>query len=508
MSPRSSGLLLHPTCLPGRFGIGDLGPSARAFVGFLRSAGQGWWQVLPLAPTGYGDSPYQGLGAFAGNPLLISPEELCVDGLVRAEELEQAASETIDSVDYGEVIARKGELLHQVSQRFDGRASETLRRARSDWEEHHRDWLDDFALFSALKEHHRGRPWWEWDAPLANRHPAALAQARSHLEGAVRTHALAQFLFWRQWHALRAHAHRQGISLLGDLPIYVASDSAEVWARRDLFQLDERGRPTFQAGVPPDYFSHSGQLWGNPLYRWDDRRDECLAFVASRFRAALEQVDRLRLDHFRGYQAYWAVPGGARTAEGGSWHPGPGAALLEKLRAVAGSPSLPAVAENLGVITPEVEALREAFDLPGMAILQFGFGTDPQGPSFLPHNYTRDLVAFTGTHDNDTVMGWWKSAGGDSTRTEADICREKDFACHYLDTDGEEMNWVMIRAVLGSVAGVSIFPLQDVLGLGSEARMNRPGTSDGNWRWRVDGRQLTSAVAERLGALTSLYGRA
>ena len=317
---------------------------------------------------------------------------------------------------------------------------------------------------------------------------------------------MAQFLFDRQWRALRAHCRERGVALMGDLPIYVAHDSAEVWARRELFHLDPRGAPTVVAGVPPDYFSATGQRWGNPIYRWEDRLDACSGFVAERARSALEWLDEVRLDHFRGFEAYWAIPAGAPTAVEGAWRPGPGKALFERLRQELGR--LPFVAENLGVITPPVEALRRAFGLPGMAILQFAFGTDPQAPTFRPHRYAMDLVAYTGTHDNDTVAGWWQSDGGDSTRKPEDVVREKALARRYLCTDGTEMHWVLLRALHASVAATVVAPVQDLLGLGSEARMNRPGTSAGNWRWRLREGQLTSALAERLAGLAALYDRA
>lgn len=504
--PRRSGLLLHPTSLPGPHGIGDLGPGALAFADFLAAAGQRLWQVLPLGPTGFGDSPYQALGAFAGNPLLVSPERLVEDGLLTEAEAAAARGGADGPVAYEEVIPRRGALLRHVAERFPARAGPALRAALEAFREASAGWLGDFTLFTALKAAHGGAPWPAWDPDLAARQPAALAAAARRLAADVEASAVAQFLFDRQARALRAGCRARGVSLLGDLPIYVAHDSAEVWARRELFQLDATGAPTAVAGVPPDYFSATGQRWGNPLHRWEDRLDDCAAFLAERARAALAWVDELRLDHFRGFEGYWAVPAGAPTAAAGAWRPGPGAPLFDRLRRALGA--LPFVAENLGVITPEVEALRRRFGLPGMAVLQFAFGVDAQAAGFRPHRYERDLVAYTGTHDNDTAAGWWASEGGDSTRTAADVAREKALARRYLDTDGSDMPWVLVRALQASVAGTVVAPVQDVLGLGSQARMNRPGTTAGNWRWRLRAGALDEALAGRLAELATLYDRA
>jgi 4-alpha-glucanotransferase len=501
---RRSGILLHPSSLPGPGGIGDIGGAER-FLDFLAAAGQTVWQVLPLVPTGYGDSPYQGLGAFAGNPLLVSLEALASEGWLAGAEL-AGGPKGGGPVDYGAVIPWKSAALAAAAASFERRAPAARRRALEEFRAGNASWLDDFALFCALKQRHRGEPWWRWGRPLATRRPEALAAARRELDEAVRACAFAQFAFAEQWSGLRARCRERGVLLLGDLPLYPALDSAEVWARPHLFHLDGEGAPTVVAGVPPDYFSATGQLWGSPIYRWEEMAREVHAFFVERVRAGLGQVDALRLDHFRGFEAYWAVPAGAATAEAGSWRPGPGAPLFEALRSALGD--LPLVAENLGVITPAVESLRRGLGLPGMAVLQFAFGEDPQAPSFLPHNYERDLVAYTGTHDNDTVLGWWASEGGDSTRMPESVRREKDRARRYLATHGREMNWVMIRAVLASVASTAVAPLQDVLGLGNEARMNRPSSPSGNWRWRLRAGDLAPGLAARLGELAGLYGRA
>jgi 4-alpha-glucanotransferase len=502
---RKSGILLHPTSLPGR-GVGDLGAPARGFVDFLARAGQRLWQVLPLGPTGYGDSPYQVLSAFAGNPLLVSLEALRDGGWLDDEALESAPRFAAESVEYDAVGPWKWRLLSAAAERFHARAGGAARRAYDAFVEAERAWLDDLVLFMALKDAHGGVAWTSWDPPLARREPAALDSARRRLTAEIAAHRFAQHAFFEQWHALREHARARGVELMGDLPIYVAHDSAEVWANPELFRLDAEGRPLAVAGVPPDYFSATGQLWGNPLYDWAEHERTGYAFWIARMRSTLALVDRVRLDHFRGFEAFWEVPAGDATAARGRWVPGPGERLFDALTAAIGP--LPLLAENLGVITPAVEALRARYGYPGMAILQFAFGSDPQADTFKPHNYERALVAYTGTHDNDTAMGWWSSAGeADSTRTAAQVSAEKALARRYLAADGREMNWVLIRALLASVADTAIVPLQDVLGLGSEARMNRPATASGNWRWRVREDQLDPALADRLRELVETYGR-
>jgi 4-alpha-glucanotransferase len=505
MFPRASGVLLHPTSLPGRFGIGDLGPTARQFVTFLRRAGQRLWQVLPLGPTGYGDSPYQCFSAFAGNPLLISLDELVADGLLSASDAVEARDFPVDEVDYARVIAHRHPIWMRALERFEAKAIASTRDRFDAFCRHEAAWLDEYALFMAIKEAHALVAWTSWEPSIAHRDPEALARWRQRCARRLRAHQFAQFLFFSQWHALREHAHAHNVSLMGDVPIFVAHDSADVWARRDLFQLREDGTPDVVAGVPPDYFSATGQLWGNPHYRWDVMTREGYAWWIARIRAVLSQVDRVRLDHFRGFEAYWEVPGDATTAIGGRWVKGPGAAFFEALQ--QSLDALPFVAENLGVITPEVEALRERFGFPGMAILQFAFGTDPQAPDFKPHNYPRNRVAYTGTHDNDTTVGWWTSGVGHSTRTEQDIREERAYALRYLGSSGDAIQWDFIRAVLASVADTAIVPMQDVLGIGSDGRMNEPGNPSGNWRWRVRGEALTDAIADRLGRLTETYDR-
>ncbi len=453
---RSSGILLHPTSLPGPYGIGELGPAAYRFADWLAASGMLIWQVLPLGPTGYGESPYQLFSAFAGNPLLLSLEVLRDRGCLTAADLEDAPTFPAGRVDFERLIPWKWEVLRKA-----------FRCSREAEREAAPPWLDEFARFMAMKRANGGVEWTKWDTRLE---PDAEE---------VDFHRYLQLEFFRQWRALKEYCGRLGIAVMGDLPIYVAGDSADVWAHPELFRDDA------VAGVPPDYFSATGQLWGNPLYQWDRMEADGYRWWIDRMSAALDLFDMVRIDHFRGFEAFWEVPAGARTAINGRWVKGPGSRLFRTLEATLGK--MPVVAENLGVITPEVEAIREEFGYPGMAILQFAFGNDPQAPTFRPHNYVRNLVAYTGTHDNDTTLGWWRSTGGDSTRTAEDIENEKSAARRYVASDGDDITWLMIRALMASVADVVLFPMQDILGLGSEARMNTPSVPDGNWRWRMSG---------------------
>ena len=491
---RASGLLLHPTSLPGRFGIGDLGPEAAHWVDFLAAAGQKLWQVLPLGPTGYGDSPYQGFSAFAGNPYLVSPEGLAEDGLLDADDLAALPAFSADRVDYGPVIEWKLAILAKAHARFAAGAAPGLRADYRAFCRRHAGWLEDFALFMALKESHGGATWTSWEPGLVGREPGALAAARERLAPAVDSQRFRQYLFFRQWGAVRERARGAGVRIIGDLPIFVAHDSADVWAHPELFQLDAQGAPAVMAGVPPDYFAKTGQLWGNPLYRWETLARDGYAWWVARLRATLEVVDIARLDHFRGFEACWEVPGGEATAAKGRWVKGPGAAFFESVQAALGT--LPIIAEDLGLVTPEVLALRDRFGLPGMRILQFAFEKDARHP-FLPHNFPTNCVVYTGTHDNDTTRGWYAGAPE----------KERHFARSYLGCDGADFTWDLIRLGLGSVADTFVAPLQDVLDLGSEARMNLPGRAGGNWGWRFRREQLTDAVRERLRGLTEIYGR-
>jgi 4-alpha-glucanotransferase len=502
---RRSGILLHPTSLPGPHGSGDLGAAAHRFVRWLSAAGQRLWQVLPLGPTGFGESPYQALSSRAGNPLLVSLEVLAREGWLDDGDLAGAPHGDPARAELHAAGRWRRERLARAARAFGAGAGAQARAELDDFRAREADWLPEWALFAVLKDAHGGRAWTAWPAPLARRDPSALRDARARHVDAIFAEEFVQWCFARQWRELRDHCRALGVELLGDLPIYVAQDSVEVWTRPDLFRLDPAGRPLAVAGVPPDYFSATGQRWGNPLWDWEAVAREGWAAWIGRLSGTLALVDRVRLDHFRGLEAYWEIPVDAPTAEAGRWVPGPGADLLSALERALGG--LPLVAENLGVITPEVEALRRRFALPGMAILQFAFGKDPQAPSFRPHAYARDTVAYTGTHDNDTVMGWWEGGAEGSTRTVADVAAEKAFARAYLATDGREMNWAMIRAVEASVAETAVVPLQDVLGLGSEARMNRPSTLGGNWAWRVRDEQLRPDHADRLAELVRLYDR-
>jgi 4-alpha-glucanotransferase len=503
---RASGILLHPTCFPNSFGVGDFGTAAFEFIDFLQEAGQKLWQVLPLNPTGYGDSPFQCFSAYAGNQLLISLETLQRDGILEASDLRHAPDFPQDFVDFGRVIPWKTRLLNKAARTFLSGGNGEDRRAFDDFCANNAAWLPDFALFMACKQEQGGISWNEWPSEIAQRNLNALSAARDRLQQEVLAVQYSQFEFFRQWKEVQSHAHKAGIQIIGDLPIYVALDSADVWTNREYFRLSEDGQPLDIAGVPPDYFSATGQRWGNPIYRWDRLQQTGYRWWIERFRAALKLYDAVRIDHFRGFEAYWEIPGDATTAIHGRWVKGPGADFFSVLEREFGD--LPIIAENLGVITPEVEAIRERFRFPGMAILQFAFGKDPQGPSFRPHNYSRELAAYTGTHDNDTTVGWWNSSGAsDSTRTPEDVAKEQAFASSYLNLKDEPIQWVMIRTVFASIADLAIIPLQDVLGLGSEARMNLPGTAKGNWGWRFRQGVLTPELASRLRELARLYDR-
>jgi 4-alpha-glucanotransferase len=505
--PRCSGILLHFTSLPGRLGIGDLGPCAYEFADFLFAAGQKLWQVLPLNPTGYADSPYQCFSAFAGNPMLLSLERLRDQGLLPPSALASPPSFPEDSVDYGRVIEFKMAALRRAAQVFFADGSRVDHAAFDHFCESARSWLDDYALFMACKDAHHGSMWTRWDAQIRQRNAVAASEWSKKFAPEINAYRYWQFEFFQQWERLKTYCRQRGIRFMGDVPIYVAHDSADVWAHPDLFYLDDHGLPTVVSGVPPDYFSATGQLWGNPIYRWDLLAANGYKWWIDRFRVTFALFDLVRLDHFRGFESYWEIPAGETTAVRGRWVKGPGEEFLTTLENSFGE--LPIVAENLGVITPQVEKLRQQFGLPGMSLLQFAFGNDPQGPSFRPHNYSRDLVAYTGGHDNDTTVGWWTSSGAsDSTRTPEDVRREHEFARAYLNFhDDADVNWVMIRTVLASVADMAIVPLQDVLGLGSAARMNLPGTISGNWKWRYRPGALTGKLSEKLRSLVNLYDR-
>jgi len=489
---RASGILLHPTSLPGPHGIGDLGPAAYRWVDFLFSSGTTLWEILPLGPTGYGDSPYQCFSAFAGNPYLISLEYLERDGWLHENELGKSGNFPEHEVDFGRLIPWKLNLLEQAFQQFSA-DPEPVQLEFDQFCSTQAAWLDDYALFMAIKEAQGGGSWAQWPPDIRRREPEAMQAARQMHASAVKRHQFYQFVFFRQWTALREYAHQKDIQIIGDVPIFVAYDSADVWAHPELFFLDGEGKPTVVAGVPPDYFSPTGQLWGNPLYRWDTHRDSGYRWWLDRIQASLKMVDILRVDHFRGFAGYWEIPAGNPTAEIGRWVPGPGAEFFTALKTGLGD--LPIIAEDLGVITPDVTALRKQFRLPGMKILQFAF-SGPDNP-FLPHLYEPKCVAYTGTHDNDTANGWYASA------PEA----EKQFARRYLHAEGSAFAWDLIRACWSSVAVFALAPLQDLLDLGTEGRMNFPSRPGGNWTWRFPEAAVNDELAARIRELNYLYLR-
>ena len=492
---RAAGILLHPTSLPGSYGIGDLGDEAIAFLDWAASAGMKLWQVLPLNPPGYGNSPYGCLSAFAGNPLLISPRRLQQEHLLPSYALTQIPHFDADRVDFDSVTGFKTKLLRLSHEHFARQATVDQKR---DFEAFlaspdQTPWLDEYALYVSLKEQAGGKAWCDWPSAIATREKDALQKAQQHLQPEIRFHKYVQFLFFRQWQQVREAAALRHIRIIGDVPIYVACDSAEVWSHPELFQLDESGHPTVVAGVPPDYFSATGQRWGNPLYRWDLMRDTGFAWWIARIRANLRMSDIVRLDHFRGFAAYWEIPASETTAINGRWMPGPGRDLFDALRAALGE--LPLIAEDLGFITKEVHDLRSAAGLPGMKILQFGFAQIDN--PHLPHRYEARTVAYTGTHDNDTARGWFAAAGE----------QERQLALSYLRCRPDEIESALIQAAYTSVAQTAIVPVQDILALGTEARMNRPGDSENNWAWRMRNGALRMADAERLRRLAEITGR-
>ncbi len=494
---RAGGILLHPTSLPGRYGIGDLGPQAYRFVDWLASTGCKLWQILPLGPTGYGDSPYQCFSAFAGNPYLISFEALTEDGLLAQEDFLDMPTFNASGVDFGTLIPWKLGLLQKAFSRLPSTSSK-FRQEFKRFCKDNASWLDDYALFMSLKEANGGGAWNGWDESIRKRKTSAMEKAGAEQTENILRHSFYQFLFFRQWNKLRAYAHQQNITIIGDIPIFIAYDSADAWANPKLFFLDQESVPTVVAGVPPDYFSATGQLWGNPLYKWSVHKKTRYEWWLERFRSVLKLVDIVRLDHFRGFAGYYEIPFGSQTAEHGRWVSGPGKDFFETLYpALSGKKggTLPIIAEDLGVITPDVVDLRDSFNLPGMKILQFGFsGADNP---FLPHNYRSNCVAYTGTHDNDTVRGWYETAPES----------ERDFARRYLGTNGSDIAWDMVRAVWASVAVYALAPMQDVLNLSGEARMNFPSKLGGNWEWRMGDGDLSESLASRLREMNTLYLR-
>ena len=501
LNERSSGVLLHLTSLPGPYGNGDLGGEARRFAEDLAAAGQRWWQMLPVGPPGAGNSPYSARSAFAGSPLLIDLVALAKDGLLPARPAAPQLSS--DRVDYaGAAAFRKAELRRAFA------AFRNRRKPRSfaAFLRREREWVHDYALYCALRAANGGRPWLEWERDQRLRQPSSLRKARRELAGEIDFRLFEQWVFDEQWRSFKQHCNALGIALVGDLPFFVSHDSADVWAHQNLFELDREGCPTVVAGVPPDYFSKTGQLWGNPHYRWSALRRTRFAWWIGRFQRGLQTFDALRLDHFIGFWRTWQVPANALTAEKGRWAKGPRDELLGQLRTLRGG-HLPLIAEDLGLVIPDVKALRDRFQLPGMKLLQFAFGEDASAREFLPHNYPRRCVAYTGTHDNDTIVGWFFDRGGhERTARQAEI--ERRAALAYLGVnDARDIHWRMLRCIHSSVAALAIAPMQDVLGLGSEARMNRPGTEQGNWEWRMRPGAFDEAVRDRLAELTGIYER-
>jgi 4-alpha-glucanotransferase len=493
--PRSAGILLHPVSLPGPDGIGDLGPDSHRWLEWLSSAGQRIWQVLPLGPTGLGDSPYQSYSAFAGNPLLVSAEWLRRDGLLDAADLADRPAFPVDRVAYPAVAAWKRRLLDRAFARLSSGVDRTLHTRIEAFRSRHAWWLDDYARYMALKAESGGTDWSAWEPAVRDREPDALAAVDRRLAGAIELERFGQFLFDQHWQALHEHAAALGIRIFGDIPIFVAHDSADVWAHREWFRLSPDGMPEVVAGVPPDYFSATGQRWGNPLYRWDHMEQDGFAWWIARLRAVLERVDIVRLDHFRGFEAFWEIPVDAPTAVTGRWVTGPGARFLDAVRDALGE--VPIVAEDLGVVTPAVETLRDRYQLPGMKVLQFAFADDDRNP-FLPHHHPVNAVVYTGTHDNDTTRGWYQNGATDG---------ERDHVRRYLKSDGRDIAWDLIDAAFASRAHTAIVPFQDVLDLGSAARMNVPGRPEGNWAWRFRWEDVPASAAHRLRTVTEHHGR-
>ncbi|CAN5408718.1 4-alpha-glucanotransferase [soil metagenome] len=485
---------MHPTSLPGDFGIGDCGPEAYRFVDFLAESGQGYWQILPLSPTGQGNSPYSAYSAFAGNTLLISPEKLVEEGLISPERIKTAPKFAAGRVDFRKAKLWKDTVLGEAFDTFRSRPDSELSGEFEYFCNVNSWWLDDYALFRSLKASQGEKAWFDWAPPLKTREKAALETVRSQLAREVKAERFFQYLFFRQWLAVRKYANEKGIRIVGDIPIFVALDSADVWCNQDQFKLNEDGSPKVVAGVPPDYFSKTGQNWGNPIYDWEAMETDNFGWWTARISFSLMTVDIVRLDHFIGFSRNWEIPAKDKTAENGRWVDVPGGSLFTVLKQRLGE--LPMIAEDLGAMTPLVEQLRDGNDFPGMRILHNAFGGDARNRD-LPHNFIQHCVAYTGTHDNDTTVGWYRSVPPNVRRH----CRE------YLRSSGREMHWEMIRVLMASVADMAIVPAQDILGLGSEARMNTPATASGNWEWRIAAGHLDSEIAARLMQLADIYGR-
>lgn len=491
---RSAGILLHPTSLPGKFGIGDLGPDAFRFIDFMKEAGQTLWQVLPLGPTGYGDSPYQCFSAFAGNPLLISPELLFQENLLSENDLFPLDGIDPHKVDFGKVITHKYELLKKAFEIFEHKFKSSSKEFH-DFCNKENYWLDDYSLFMSAKQYHKNVSWTQWEHSLVSR--KSIHEWKTRLKKEIEFQKFIQFVFQKQWNDIRRYAHQNGIKIIGDLPIFVAYDSADVWANKELFTIRDDGSLEFVAGVPPDYFSATGQLWGNPLYKWKRMEKDNYAWWQKRISKLLELVDVIRIDHFRGFDAYWRIPGDATTAIDGTWIKGPGENFFNAIKKALGE--LPIIAEDLGIITDSVEKLRDQFDFPGIKILQFGLGEYGDN-KFLPHNYVKNCVVHTGSHDNETTRGFLRSERHKNSGI-------YEWAQKYLDYYGDNMNYELIRAAYGSAANICVIPMQDILNLGNEARMNFPSTLGGNWNWRFSWDQIYNGLTANYKELTLLFDR-
>ncbi|MFZ4520317.1 MAG: 4-alpha-glucanotransferase [Bacteroidales bacterium] len=494
LKERSSGILLHPTSLPGKYGIGTLGKASFEFIDFLAKAKQQYWQILPLGPTGYADSPYQCFSAHAGNPNLIDLDILVKSRLLSADDLSDYPRFSNERVDFEAVQQTRLPLLHKAYHAFTIYADNMEKMAYRNFLKDQAKWINDYALFRAIKANRDQKPWYLWENPLKMREPEAIKAIQALLHEEIDFHKFMQFLFFRQWIAVKEYAHSHNVKIIGDIPLYVALDSADAWANPEIFEFDSNLNPIQVGGVPPDYFSETGQLWGNPLFRWDVLKETNYRWWIDRIRTSLFLYDIIRIDHFRGFAAYWAVPYSEKTAINGRWIPCPGKEFFNALQVEFGD--LPIIAEDLGVITPDVEELRDGFGLPGMKILQFAFDSS-EANDYIPHNYVKNCIVYTGTHDNDTVVGWFNSASPE----------DRKYVLDYLNTSDHDIHWSFVRLAWSSVAYTAIVPMQDLLGLDTSARMNLPGTTQNNWKWRVDEGAFSPEMAAKLAHLTTLYGR-
>jgi 4-alpha-glucanotransferase len=491
---RSSGILLHPTSLPGKYGIGTLGKEAFRFIDFLEKSKQKLWQILPLGPTGFADTPYQCFSSAAGNPLLIDLDILVRENLLDKKDLASMASFGNGLVDFGKVIRKKYPLLKKALKAFRKHAEKEQKKDFREFTVNNKKWLEDYSLFMSLKEHFKQKPWYQWEKPLKMKIEAALKPFRTLLKDRIEFHKFIQYLFFRQWLAVKDYAHQKNIRIIGDIPLYVALDSVDAWANTGLFQFDREKNPIAVGGVPPDYFSATGQLWGNPLYRWNVMQKDHYRWWIERIKSNLVLYDIIRIDHFRGFAAYWAVPYGDKTAENGKWIPCPGKELFKQIRDELGE--IPIIAEDLGVITDDVEELRDSFGLPGMKILQFAFDSGETN-DYIPYNFIKNCIAYTGTHDNDTIKGWFDKAKP----------ADRKFVLDYMDSNEKDICRDFLRLAWASVANTAIVPMQDLLELGNKARMNLPGTTINNWMWRAKKKDFPTGLAQDLAKLTFLYGR-